>query len=38
MIGADSLAFLSHDGMLAAGSRNDFCLACFNHEYPTKIY
>ncbi len=38
IIGADSLAFLSHEGMLAAGRRNDLCLACFNHEYPTKIY
>ncbi len=38
MIGADSLAFLSHEGMLAAGKRKDLCLACFNHEYPTKVY
>ncbi len=38
MIGADSLAFLSHEGMLAAGKRKDLCLACFNHDYPTKIY
>ncbi len=38
LIDADSLAFLSHEGMLAAGHRNDLCLACFNHEYPTKIY
>ena len=38
MIGADSLAFLSHKGMLAAGRRSDLCLACFNHEYPTKLY
>ncbi len=38
LIGADSLAFLSHEGMLAAGKRDDLCLACFNHQYPTKIY
>ncbi len=38
IIGADSLAFLSHEGMLAAGKRKDLCLACFNHDYPTKIY
>ena len=38
LIGADSLAFLSHEGMLAAGRRSDLCLACFNHQYPTKIY
>ena len=38
LIGADTLAFLSHEGMLKAGKRNDLCLACFNHEYPTKLY
>lgn len=38
IIGADSLAFLSHEGMLKAGRRNDLCLACFNAKYPTKIY
>ncbi len=37
LIDADSLAFLSHEGMLAAGKRSDLCLACFNHKYPTKI-
>jgi amidophosphoribosyltransferase len=38
MIGADSLAFLSHEGMLKAGKRDDLCLACFNHKYPTNLY
>ena len=38
LIDADSLAFLSHEGMLAAGHRDDLCLACFNHKYPTKLY
>ena len=38
LIGADSLAFLSHEGMYKAGHRADLCLACFNHKYPTKLY
>ena len=38
LIEADSLAFLSHEGMLKAGRRSDLCLACFNHKYPTEIY
>ena len=38
IIGADSLAFLSHEGMLKAGRRDDLCLACFNAKYPTKLY
>jgi amidophosphoribosyltransferase len=38
LIGADSLAFLSHKGMYEAGKRTDLCLACFNHEYPTNLY
>ena len=38
LIGADSLAFLSHDGMLKAGRREDLCLACFNQQYPTSLY
>jgi amidophosphoribosyltransferase len=38
MIDADSLAFLSHEGMLEAGHRDDLCLACFNQQYPTKLY
>jgi glutamine phosphoribosylpyrophosphate amidotransferase len=24
--------------MLAAGHRDDLCLACFNHKYPTELY
>jgi glutamine phosphoribosylpyrophosphate amidotransferase len=24
--------------MLAAGKRDDLCLACFNHKYPTNLY
>ena len=38
LIGADSLAFLSQEGMLEAGHRDDLCMACFNHEYPTSLY
>ena len=38
LIGADTLAFLSHEGMFKAGRRDDLCIACFNHEYPTKLY
>lgn len=38
MIGADSLAFLSENGMMAAGRFNDMCLACFNGIYPTSLH
>ena len=38
IIGADSLSFLSHEGMLKAGRRTDLCLACFNAKYPTELY
>nr|WP_307341243.1 amidophosphoribosyltransferase [Caldalkalibacillus uzonensis] len=43
-IGADSLAFLSIEGMLEAIGRSDaapnrgHCLACFTGRYPTEIY
>ncbi|MCM0649542.1 amidophosphoribosyltransferase [Clostridium swellfunianum] len=34
-IGADSLAYLSMEGLLAAlGGKNKFCLGCFNGVYP----
>lgn len=38
-IGADSLRFLSLDGLVKAtgGAKGDFCTACFDGEYPTKI-
>ncbi|GGK33976.1 amidophosphoribosyltransferase [Caldalkalibacillus thermarum] len=44
VIGADSLAFLSIEGMLEAIGRSDavpnrgHCLACFTGRYPTEIY
>ena len=35
-LGVDSLGYLSLEGMLrAAGSRNEFCHACFSGHYPT---
>lgn len=43
-IGADSLAFLTKEGLLEAIGRNDAeencgqCLACFTGKYPTEIY
>ena len=38
-IGADSLGYLSIDGLLRAVSlpRQNFCLACLNGEYPIEI-
>lgn len=44
LIGADSLTFLSVDGMVQnigrtdPGSKCGHCLACFTGEYPTNIY
>lgn len=44
LIGADTLTFLSVDGMLEAIGRNEpgetrgQCLACFTGKYPTEIY
>ena len=43
-IGADSLSFLTTEGMVEAIGRNDdsenrgHCLACFTGKYPTEIY
>jgi amidophosphoribosyltransferase len=37
-IEADSLAFLSEEGLFKAGHRTDLCLACFNGDYPTALY
>ncbi len=38
-IGADSLAYLSEDGLTRALQmpRNDFCFACFNGSYPVSV-
>ena len=35
---ADSLAYLSLEGLLKSGGKRDFCLACFNEQYPTPLY
>ena len=37
-LGADSLAFLSEKALFQAAGRNGLCLACFNGNYPTKLY
>jgi len=38
LLGADSLAYLSIDGMLkASGKSNGFCKACFDGEYPMEV-
>ncbi len=39
-VGADSLAYLSHDGLRAAvhGKENEFCSACFDGHYPTPLF
>ena len=37
-LGADSLAFLSENALFQSAGRNSLCLACFNGNYPTKLY
>lgn len=38
MIGADSLKFLSPEGMMeATNQKNGFCSACFDGEYPMEV-
>jgi amidophosphoribosyltransferase len=38
-IGADSLSYLSLEGLVKAtgGKREDFCLACFDGNYPIEV-
>ena len=38
-IGADSLGYLSKDGMIASTEQkpNELCLACFTGEYPIEL-
>ena len=38
IIKADSLAFLSTEGLLKACNREKMCLSCFTGKYPTYIY
>jgi len=39
MIGATSLAYLSHDGLVAATKRpeSELCRACLTRDYPTRV-
>lgn len=37
-IGADSLRFLSVDGLYKSGRRSELCTACFSGHYPTSLY
>lgn len=37
-IGADSLAFISPEGLMEAGKRTRMCMACFSGNYPTDLY
>ena len=37
-IKADSLAYLSYESLLKIGAKQNFCLACFDENYPTSIY
>jgi len=39
MIGATSLAYLSHDGLVAATQRpeSELCRACLTRDYPTRV-
>lgn len=38
MIGADSLAYLSLEGLIkGAGGENEFCTGCFDGKYPMKV-
>lgn len=38
-VGADSLGYLSHDGLIKAvrKSRNDLCMGCFTGEHPIPV-
>ena len=37
-LSADSLQFLSVEGLYKAGKRNELCTACFSGKYPTMLY
>lgn len=39
IVGADSIGYLSFEGMLAAVGleKEDFCTACFNDDYPIRV-
>lgn len=38
IIGADSLGYLSKEGLLKAVGAKDLCMACFDSHYPTPLY
>ena len=38
IIGADSLEFISVEGILKACERNKMCVSCFTGKYPTYVY
>jgi amidophosphoribosyltransferase len=38
IIGADTLAFLSMDGLRQALGSRELCVACFSKDYPTHLY
>ncbi len=38
MIEADTLGYISFEGLLRAGKRSDLCMACFDGKYPTALY
>jgi len=38
MIGADTLGYLSEEGLCKAIGTNEMCLACFNGKYPTPLF
>ena len=37
-LSADSLQFLSVEGLYKAGKRDELCTACFSGKYPTMLY
>lgn len=37
-INADSLRFLSYEGLFKSGGRKELCTACFTAKYPTSLY
>ena len=39
IIGADSLGFLSEEGLLksVSGKRNEYCMGCFTGKYPIPV-
>ena len=38
ILGADSLAFLSKEGVIKATENRGLCMACFTKDYPTHLY